>query len=187
METILAVLNGIYPLSTGLREHLVKILDVKTIKRKDYLLQAGKTCDEICFIESGLLKSFYLEDGKEVNKWFMKEGDIAIAVQSFFKQIGSIEFIQAIEDTTIQFIRYKDLQYIYAHFQEFNFIGRIITEKYYCLLDERMDAIKNHTAWFRYQYMIKNYPELVKRVPAKDLASYLGMEKEHLSAIKNQR
>jgi CRP-like cAMP-binding protein len=185
MDAILAILNSINPLSMELKEHLIAILNVKTIRKKEFLLEAGRICHEICFIESGLLKSFYLEDGKEMNKWFMKEGDIAIAVQSFFKQIPSFEFIQAIEDTTVHFIRYLDLQDIYKRFPEFNINGRVITEKYYCLLDERMDAIKNRSAWLRYQHMLNNFPELVHRVPGKDLASYLGMEKEHLYAIRN--
>lgn len=187
MVTVLDILHSINPLPDGLRELLEQIIDIREIKRKEYLLMAGRVCDEICFIESGLLKSYYLEDdGKVVNKWFMKEGDIAIAVQSFFYQNVSFEFIQAIEDTVIQYINYRDLQSIYKKYPEFNANGRMLTEKYYCELDQRMDAIKNHSALSRYHYMLKHHPELVLRVPNKDLASYLGMEKEHLSAIKNQ-
>ena len=185
MENILAILHAINPLSSELRDYLIQILRTKMIGKREFLLEAGRVCGEICFIESGLLRSYYLEDGKEFNKWFMKERDIVIAVQSFFSQTVSNENIQAIEDTVVQYISYHDLQNIYIKFPEFNKNGRIITEIYYSELDKRMDAIKNHSAWKRYQYLLTNYPELVGRVPGKDLASYLGMEKEHLYAIRN--
>jgi hypothetical protein len=50
----------------------------------------------------------------------LKEGDYHRISTSFFLQKDSIEFIQAIEDSTLWFICYDELQYIYKHFPEFN-------------------------------------------------------------------
>jgi len=186
MEALLDKLNSLNPLSTGLRMHLVDTLCVKTIKKGKYLLQAGKICSEICFIERGLLRSFRVDEDSEVCKWFMMEGDIAIAIQSFFLQVESQEYIEALEDTTVQFLSYKDLQDTYRKFPEFNVTGRVITEMYYCLSEDRLDNLRGRSAIHRYSYMLQNYPDILKRVPSKYLASYLGMKKEHLSAVKRK-
>jgi len=61
----------------------------------------------------------------------MKEGDVIVSVESFFSQKQSYESIQALEDCILYYITYDELQFVYNHFPEFNFIGRVLVEKYY--------------------------------------------------------
>ena len=116
----------------------------------------------------------------------MKEGDVIISVESFFTQKPSYEAIQAIEDCELYFIEYDELQFIYRHFPEFNFIGRVLTEKYYTLSEQRLYSMRMQRASERYQYLLDHFPELVKRVASKYLASYLGVTEVTLSKIKGK-
>ncbi|HEV3251087.1 MAG TPA: Crp/Fnr family transcriptional regulator [Puia sp.] len=187
MEDLIFFLNSIHPLSDGLRNYLAQTIQAKTIKKRDYLLKAGRVCDQIYFIEKGLLRCFYLKNLSEVCSWFMKEGDVAISIESFFLQKPSYESIQAVEETALHYISYKDLQYIYNQFPEFNFIGRVLTEKYYSQSEQRLYAIRMQRADERYGYLMQNLPELIKRVPSSYIASYLGITLETLSRIKSKR
>lgn len=184
MEKLLQYLNFIFPLSDNLRDHLMQILISKTFNKKDYLLKTGHISDKIFFIESGLVRCFYESNDKEVCAWFMKEGDCIISVESFFEQKESNENIEALEDTVTWYIGYKDLQNIYLKFPEFNFIGRILTEKYYVLSEQRLLSMRMHSASERYNYIRENHPELIQRIPSKYLASYLGIADETLSRNK---
>ncbi len=107
----------------------------------------------------------------------MKEGDVIISVESFFKQSVSCENIQALEECVLYYINYDELQYIYRQFAEFNFIARVLTEQYYTLSEQRLYSIKMQRSYERYQYLIDRFPELVQRVPPKFIASYLGIQK----------
>ncbi|HEX3166320.1 MAG TPA: cyclic nucleotide-binding domain-containing protein, partial [Chitinophagaceae bacterium] len=120
MKELLSLLNNIHSLSPALHQYLSQILKSTTIDKKQFLLTAGQMSRHIYFIKKGLLRCYYIHDEQEVCSKFLKEGDIIVSASSFFLQKDSIEFIQAIEDSTLWFICYDELQYIYKHFPEFN-------------------------------------------------------------------
>lgn len=184
MKALLHFLESIHPLSDGLKQHLAVTLKEKQLTRKDYLLKAGQVSRKICFIVKGLLRCFYIIENHEVCSWFMKEGDVIVSVESFFSQKESYESIQALEDCLLYYITYDELQYIYRHFPEFNFIGRVLLEKYYTLSEQRLYSLRMQRSQERYGYLLENHGDLVLRVPAKYLASYLGITEVTMSKIK---
>lgn len=184
MELLLQHLESIHPMSEGCKEHLFSILKAKELTKKDMLLRAGHICQHIYFIQKGLLRCFYFKNDVEISSWFMREGDVMVSVESFFHQKTSYESIQALEDCELFYISYKELQDIYRKFPEFNFIARVLTEKYYCLSEQRLYSIRMMRATERYEYLLEHHPELLLRVPAKYIASYLGITPEMLSKIK---
>jgi CRP-like cAMP-binding protein len=187
MEELLVYLNSIYPLSSALEEHLSGILKFRKLPRKTYLLKAGHLCRNICFIKSGLLRCFHVRDNNEVSSWFMKEGDVIVSVESFFQQKESYESIQALEDCEIYCIEHTQLENIYKFYPEFNTISRVLLQKYYTLSERRLYSIRMQRSQEKYDYLKENHPELILRVPAKHLASYLGITEVHLSNIKSKR
>lgn len=186
MKNLITYLQSFHPLSTVLQDHLSIVLKTKELSRKEYLLKQGRVSKEICFIEKGLLRCFYIKDDKEVCSWFMKEGDVIISVESFFTQQSSNESIQALEDCIIYYITYDELQHIYKTFPEFNFIGRVLTEQYYTLSEQRLYSIRMQRSFERYDFLMEKHPELIQRVPSKYLASYLGITVETLSRIRSK-
>jgi CRP/FNR family transcriptional regulator, anaerobic regulatory protein len=186
MMELLHFLQSIHSLSDGLKQHLAVILKERRLYKKDYLLKAGHVSRNICFIAKGLLRCFYIKDEHEVCSWFMKEGDVIVSVESFFKQQESYETIQALEDCLLYYITYDELQYSYRHFPEFNFIGRVLLEKYYMLSEQRLYSLRMQRSLERYEYLLENHGDLVLRVPAKYLASYLGITEVTMSKIKGR-
>lgn len=187
MVPLLKFLNAIYPLSERLVDYLQKHVKTRRISKKAFLLNAGEVSQHIFFIESGLVRCFYLKNGVEVSSWFMKEGDTIVSVGSFFDQKESFESIQALEDSTVHGISFDELQFIYKNFSEFNFIGRVLTEKYYVLSEQRLYSLRMQRAQERYEFMIRNHPELINRVPSHFMASYLSITKETLSRIRGRK
>jgi CRP/FNR family transcriptional regulator, anaerobic regulatory protein len=173
MEEVIKYLGAIYPLSDELEKYLASVIKERPIRKKDYLLKAGHVCRNICFISTGLLRCFYLQNSQEISSWFMMEGDVIISVESFFRQAKSKESIQALEDSLLYSLEYADLQYMYRNFPESNFIGRVLTEKYYILSEQRLYSLKIQKAPGRYQYIFENFPVLLQRVPAKYIASFV--------------
>lgn len=184
MEIVLKFLHSIYPLSPELAAYLKGTLQVKEVKKKEYLLRAGHICRSIYFIEYGLLRCFYLKGDTEVSSWFMREGDVIVSVESFFDQQKSYESIQALEDTKVYYISFADLEFAYRNFPEFNFVGRVLLQKYYQLSEQRLHSMRMQNAVQRYAFLLHHFPEIVQRVSTTDIASYLGVSRETLSRVK---
>ena len=184
INDLINYLGKIHPLSDELVAHLQQMLKERHLSRKDYLLRAGHICRSIYFIEKGLFRCFYLKGDAEVSSWFMKEGDVIASVLSFFNQVPSYESIQAIEDSVVYSIEHRELEYIYRTFPEFNYVGRVLVQKYYMLSEQRLYSLRMQRSQERYDYLLEHHPELVLRVPAKYLPSYLGITEVTMSKIK---
>jgi len=109
-------------------------------------LEQGKTCKFLNFLESGFVRAFYYKDGKEITSWFAFENDIVTSMYSFTAQKPSFENIEIIENSVLHSIHFDQLQQLYQQFPEFNLIGRLITEKYFIELEERIFSLQIKSA-----------------------------------------
>ena len=184
VEKLFAVLAAVYPLSDELKERLIQLITVRKFKKGDILLRPGEVANHVYFISEGLLRAFYVDMGnKEYTVWIMKELDVMLSVFSFFFRQPGDQYIEALEDCELVFIDYDGLEAIYKEFMEFNIVGRVLTQKYYALSDERAMILRMKNI-DRYGYMMEKYPDLLNRVFQKYMASYLGMTEGTFSRIK---
>lgn len=184
MKELIEFLHAIYPLSDAAVEYLYEHLKELEVKKKDFILKKGRICYNIYYVQKGLLRCYYLKSGRQVNSWFMKERDVIFSVESFLNQTPSYENIQALEDSVLFYIDYNELQYLYNNCLEFNFIGRVVTEKYYKLSEQRLYSLRMQKAIERYNFILDYFPQIILRVPSKYIASYLGITEETLSRIR---
>jgi len=187
MNELLSSLNSIHPLSAALRQFLSEKFRTRNIAKKEFLHKAGHINRHIYFIKQGLLRCYYSEQGHEICTHFIKENDIIVSSTSFFLQKESLESIQAIEDSIVWYFCFDELQYMYKHFPEFNIIARVLVTKSYLLSEQRIRIIRTKQASHRYATMLKHFPELILRVPAKYIASFLGVNEETLSRIRSRK
>jgi CRP-like cAMP-binding protein len=187
MRKVVEFLNSIQPLSEELKMYLYEYLRTDILSKKIRLLRPGQICDRIYFVEKGLLRCFIRRGDEEICKWFMKEGDVVISVNSFFNQEASTETIESIEECEVHSITFAQLQELYRRHPEFRLVGQQLTETYYCRSEVRADNLILKNSDERYIDLIRSYPDLEKRVPNKYLASHLGMSFATYSRIKNQQ
>ncbi|MDP4265053.1 MAG: cyclic nucleotide-binding domain-containing protein [Bacteroidota bacterium] len=187
MEELLAFLNSVFPLSDALTEHLSLTVKVRELRKKEILLRAGHICRDIHFIARGLLRCYYEKGEQEVCSWFMKEGDVIVSIESFFERKVSYESIQALEDCVLFYINYDELYHIYQTYPEFNWISRELTQHYYILWAKQLYGLRMQSAQERYDWLLANFPELALRVPAKYVASWLGINEAHFSVVKGRK
>lgn len=181
------VLGKIHPLSKPFRQYLSDHLKMQTLAPKEYLLKAGSISCHLYFVETGLVRCYYLEEDQEVCSKFLKENDIIVSASSFFLQKESKEYIQAIEQSVVYSLSYDELQYIYRYYIESNIISRVLSTKSYLLSEQRSFFVRMKKAADRYNTMMEYYPGLVNRVPLKYLSSYLGISDWTLSRIRSRK
>lgn len=167
----------------------LQILDglssIKSLKKGDFLIQEGKICSEIVFIESGILRSFYINnEGDEVTNCITFENELMSAFSSFITQQPTSENIQALCDTKLFVISRNDLDLLYASSVNWQKVGRILTELQYVELEKRIVSFQKQTAKQRYEALVNNHPNYIKLIPVQYLASFLGISSRHLSRLR---
>lgn len=151
------------------------------------MINSNERCDSMFFIKSGLMRGYYLDDGKEVTNWFAKESEFATCFYAFITNKNSFEIIETLEDCELIEISYSSLQNLYTEFPETDRIGRIITENYYIKLEERLLNLQFKTAKERYQSLSLSKPFLLQRASLGQIASYIGITQETLSRIRAEK
>jgi len=189
MEKLFEMLLKIFMMSAELVEYLKLTLEVVELKAGDYLLKKGQVSDRIYFVEKGIVRCYDEDEKKkQTTLWFMEEGNVIVAVESFFDRTPSTEVIQALEDCVLVGITYAQLYDAYGTYIEFNYHGRELTTKYYVWSAKRVKMLQRFKAPQRYEFTKRTQPGIVERASVTDayLASYLGIRRETLSRLKKK-
>lgn len=183
--TVINFFNAIRPINKSLQDAIRKHSSIIKVPPKTIITDIGVTHKYIYFIIKGAIRTFYRDkDLNEITSWLLFEGDLAISVCSFFSQSPGFEAMEALERCTLLTISYDNLNELYRCHPDFNFIGRVLTEKYYTRSEEKANLLRSFTAMERYIHLMNVSPEVLNRVSLKYIASYLGITQSTLSRIR---
>jgi CRP-like cAMP-binding protein len=164
-------------------EKLVGLMLTKKVKKKEFLLKQGEICKEVFYIQKGLLRVYIINEGKEVNTWFVKEGDFITSISSFHKQKPSEHYIDALEDCEIISIKKTTLDFIMKNNHKAALFANNELFNKLCDYQEQASALRFMSAENRYTYLVEKQTEIFNRLSQKHLASYLGVDTTYLSKI----
>ncbi|MBS1605395.1 MAG: Crp/Fnr family transcriptional regulator [Bacteroidetes bacterium] len=182
----LSSLSGV-KFSPELRDRLFSVVRSRSVKKLEFLLEEGEVSRHIFFIRRGILRCYYRhEDGSEVTAWLLREPNVVVAVNSFYKQKRSFEIIQAIIDTDLYYISYEELEAIYKEHPEFERVGRLLTIEYLIFWSMQLFNLRMHSAEERFDLWYKDDGDMLVYVQQKMVASYLNMEPETFSRIRKR-
>lgn len=186
LESFFTHLQQVQPVSAALRAALEGVIVEESFPPRALLLEAGEVCKRVYYLSSGLARGFYRLNGEEITCWLLPEGNWMVAISSFFTQEPSEEYIEFLETTSLLSIDYAQLQALYQQFPEFNFTGRLLTERYYGEIQKHGWMLRRQTAYERFQHLRRTQPQLLDRVPRKYIASFLGMTAETMSRLRKK-
>lgn len=188
MEDYLASLKAVCPqLTEAELAMFASRTSVVELKRKAYFLEAGKTQRAIGFVLQGLVRSFYVDPaGNEITVGFYAEGDYATHYQAFIARQPSRYAIQCLEPAKLICLSYEDLQWLYGWSPNFERYGRLIAEEILKRQQARIESFIFQTAEQRYLDFIRRYPVLFNRISLSQLCSFLGIERQTLTRIRQK-
>lgn len=173
-------------LPDGIWQTLEDRMTVKQIKKGDFLVRAGDICRHVSFVNYGVLRFYYISEGKEISTGFLRENEYASEYSSFLTQSPAAINIDALEDTEVVNLSYNDMQKGYERFAFFERFGRKIAEKLFIMLTAQNTRLLTLIPEQRYQYIIDNEAWILQKVPQYMIASYIGITPEHLSRIRKK-
>ena len=69
---------------------------------------------------------------------------------------------------------------------DMNTIGRVMTEEYCKILEDRVISLQTQSAEDRYKNLLISQPDTLQRISLGHIASYLGINQETLSRIRKK-
>jgi len=167
--------------------YFVQHLSERTFEKNDYLVRAGDVADNFYFISKGLVRLFYCtEDGKEFNKHFAMENDMAGSFHSLILHEPCQFFIQTMEKTETIVLPNRVLNEFYDRHACWERLGRKNAERLALRKEAREKELLLDSLETRYQRFVKEFPGLVDRIPQYHIASYLGVTDVALSRIRKK-
>ena len=180
-------LETIHPISTVEWAIMEPCFHQKQYKINDHILRALEIEKYLYFIEKGVVRSYIERKESEVTIEFSFQETIFCSYSSFLTQTPSKIHIQALTDVLIWRITFDDLQKVYSNTSIGNLIGRIASEILYIEKSNRELALLSMTAEERYLNLFKEQPELIRNIPLKHIASYIGITPQALSRIRRRK
>ncbi|MBW1294767.1 Crp/Fnr family transcriptional regulator [Aquimarina litoralis] len=154
------------------------------ISKGEFLLEAGKICRKMAFIDSGYMRMYDIADGKEITLWIGSEGKFITSLSSFVFETTNHWNIQAITDCTLFVINREDHFKLTKTNPKWLEFDNILLANSFALLENKMFSQLHTTAKQRYDQLISEEPELFKHVPLQYIASMIGIAPESLSRLR---
>lgn len=173
------------PLTNEEWESFESVLQFRQLKRKELFLREGQVCRQIGFIQKGYVRLYYIVDGEEVTKDFNFENFFCGSQASFSLQQPSRFNVVAMEDVELYCFGRDDLNRLFDQHAGLQKLGRVWMETMFIRKELREASFLLDSAEQRYYNLLQNDDQMLRRVPLKYLASYLGMTAETLSRIRS--
>ena len=162
------------------------IIQCKKYHKGDIIWGEGEVCNNLLYIEQGLLRQYYVKHGKDMTEHLSYEGNgVVWCIESYFHQTPTHLLMEALEPSVVWEIprdlmedisdKNCDIAYLYRRFFEDSLI----------LSQVKADMLRFESAKERYSRLMQLFPEIVKRAPLTYIASYLQMSLETLSRARS--
>ena len=185
MRPILQNISKIISLTPEEEALFVSKLETKKFKAKTILLSSGEICTEGYFVNSGLLRSFNINDNiVEHVLSFACEGWWIGDMYSLLSQKPGNLFIEVLEDAEVEILSKKNQEQLYLEIPKLERFFRILIENSLIANQERLMDNLSLTAEERFEKFCKKYPTLLQKVPQKQIASFIGVTPEFFSKMK---
>lgn len=156
-------------------------------KAKTILLHDGEVCKNSYFVNSGVLRSFNINDHiVEHVMSFACQGWWISDIYSLISQKPGNLFIEVIEDAEVVLLSKENQEQLYHDIPKLERFFRILTENSLVANQQRIMDNLSLSAEDRFEKFLKKYPSLMQHVPQKQIASYIGVTPEFFSKMKSK-
>jgi CRP-like cAMP-binding protein len=186
MESYFNALAQFSELSPDTEQAIATILQRLELTKGHILVRQNTICDYLYFIESGLTRTYYYKNEKDITDWISAENSFAVSVLSFITRKPDRRIIELLEPSVIWAMHYNDFENLCKNNHDFERLARHICASGLVQLQKKFDDLHFATALERYQILMQTNPSFIQRVPLGMIASYLGTTQETLSRIRSQ-
>ncbi len=150
------------------------------------LIEEGSYHNYAYFLLEGVVRSYYLKEGTEVNIWFAFEEEMLGSLQNYVGKPSNLS-VELLEDCRLISLQLDSMREATKGDLILNVFIRKIMEEYAEFLEERLFGYQHMSSMDRYNHLLETDKEILERVSLTHVASYLGMSRETLSRLRGKR
>ena len=166
---------------------LLQFATSKVIAASEIYIPEGKIFKKIFYIKKGLLRIFFVTaSGEEKTFFFRWEGHIAAIPECIFDNQPTRQTWQALEDCELMEIDFDIVEKLSENNISFIKTRMGLAEKMFLEALKRVESFVLDKPEERYQKLIIQNPEIIKRVADKHIASFIGVTPVSLSRIRKR-
>jgi len=183
MNELIRFINHFQEMDADTEQAIRKCFVKESFKKNQLLVEEGKICSKVYFVQSGLVRRFYINDGQEITEWIYYSNQWVASLSSYFEQKPSFEYLQALEKTVVYSLSYADEQKLleYPLFLSFHMKQLRL---YLSKLNEFHHLYKLMNAHDKYNYLLTYFPEIIQKAKLKHIASLMDITQETLSRVR---
>jgi len=167
---------------------LLPLFSAQAFLSQTHWIQAGDTCNELCFILEGLVRIYYIDQaGNEVNQHFYQANEVIAPVDALVSKEPCQYFVQALEPTRLMLANYNEFSKAGDHDPELLRLEIKMLQTIFIKNARREAQLLLGNAEQRYRWFCKEYPELLERIPQYHIASFLGITAVSLSRLRKKK
>ena len=186
-QPLINYFSNLHPLTEKEMSFLEEIAVERRIKKRQFILQQNEVSTHNTFVVEGCFKMYLMDkNGKEHNLQFAIENWWIGDIGSFHSEEPSQLYIEALENSIILQIKKSDQLRLFVEYPKFNRLFRVFTENALVSAQRRILQNIGSSAEERYLDFMKRYPSFFNRISNVQIASYLGVTPEFLSAIRKR-
>lgn len=187
-DLILEYISRYVDLTDDQINQLTPFFKIKKVKKRQFIVQPGFVCKHKSYVVKGAFRAYLVDSqGKEHTLAFAIEDWWISDYSSLIYQEPATLFVEALEDSVLIQIDFKDEQTFLKEIPKMEKFERIITQRSLAFQQKRLLSNFTKTAEERYDEFMSKYSAIASRVPQYALASYLGFSTEYLSKIRNRK
>ncbi len=162
-------------------------LEEVEFKKNEIILNPGEIENYLYFIVKGVVRYFFFSHvNQEYTLGFKSAPNAFSAYTSFVKRQASNVGSQAMSHVLAYRISFDNLEKLYVEMDRMEALSRKFLQFAYIEKEEKEFNLQSKTASEFYRDFCIKYPEIIKQVPQKHIASYMGIAPESLSRIKKE-
>lgn len=160
----------------------------RKMNKGDYFNMQSMVCNDLGLIVKGIFRIYFREPNTKEDKniFFFSENQFVVSFRSFISRDACWYFIEAMEDSEIFFISYQDLSGLYETHSNWGKFGRLLAESFFKLAQTRTEEFIFFSHEQRYIRLLEEHPDIIERIPAYHISSYLGITNPSLSRIRKR-
>ncbi len=174
-------------LSDPLQEALASAITVQSFRKGELVHNADRVCTKSYFIRQGMMRLYFLKDGKEITEYFAAEHEWVNSPRSFRTRKPDIYFIDTLEACNCYVLHVDDLVNLFNQFPEMERYARLSMGTAFGHFMDRITSMRFTSAKEKYRHFCETYHDIHHRIPLGMVSSYLGITQETLSRIRAGR
>ncbi|SJZ76437.1 Crp/Fnr family transcriptional regulator [Sediminibacterium ginsengisoli] len=176
--------HSIHPLSEAVWEDFAACWRPFTAARKTLLTAAGDTEKYLYFVTEGVQRAFYTtESGKEATIVFSYPFSFSGVADSFLLQQPSRFYFETLTQSSFIRTSFQQMNTLMQKHHSFETFVRTAVSMTLAGVLERQIELQAFTAEQKFRALLKRSPHVLRLIPHKYLASYLGIDATNFSKL----